>query len=75
MTQMTYANINASEGLGSTVNTILKGAAQLGAGTLDQALASSTGVTELAAVGIVLVVVAFVLVKAGESVKAGKRIM
>lgn len=72
---MTYANINASEGLGSTVNTILKGAAQLGAGTLDQALASSTGVTELAAVGIVLVVVAFVLVKAGESVKAGKRIM
>lgn len=72
---MTYANINLSEGLGSTVNTILKGVAQLGAGTLDQALAGSTGVTELAAVGIVLVVVAFVFVKAGDSVRAGKRLM
>jgi hypothetical protein len=71
---MAYANINITEGLGSTVNTILKGAAQLVAGTVDQALSSNTGVTELAAVGIVLVVVVFVLGYAAKTTQTAKRV-
>lgn len=71
---MTYNNINLSEGIGTTINVVIKGAAQVIAGTADQALSSTNGLTELLAVGVVLAAVVFVLVKGREALEHGSRL-
>lgn len=72
---MAYNNINISEGIGTTINVVIKGAAQIVAGTADQALSASNGLTELLAVGVVLAAVVFVLVKGREAVYHGSNLM
>lgn len=72
---MTYSNINTSEGLGQTVNTVLKGTGQVIAGTVDQALAPENGLTTLLAIGLVVAAAIFVLYKIGEGKSAVKHLM
>lgn len=72
---MAYVNINQTEGIGTTINVIIKGAAQVVAGTADQALSSSNGLTELLAIGLVLGAVVFVLAKGREAVMHGTKLL
>jgi hypothetical protein len=65
---MTYSYINVNEGIGTSVITLVKGMFQLGASIIDTSLNPSYGLTELAAVGIIFVVLAW-MVKSGRSVK------
>lgn len=71
----TYSNIDASEGLGSTVNTVLKGTGQIIAGTVDQALAPGNGLTTLLAISLVVAAAIFVIYKLGEGKQAVEKIL
>lgn len=63
---MALSFINTNESIGTSVQNILKGAAQLAAGILDKSLDPSQGVTDLGALAIVLTFVVIVLVKLRE---------
>lgn len=59
---MAYSYINQTEGVGFTGNVILKGMAQVGAGTLDQALNPTNGLTELLSLALIIAAFGFVVV-------------
>ena len=66
--KMAYSFINVSEGIGSSITTLIKGSFQLGATVIDKALDPSLSVAEIIAVGIALSALVW-LVKSGRSVK------
>ena len=58
---LAYSNINTTESLGTSVNTALKGGFQFGAATIDKALGSDMGATDLlVAFGLVALAVAII---------------
>jgi hypothetical protein len=59
--RMAYTYINTSEGIGSSIITLVKGVFQLGAQIIDKSLDPSFGVVELAAVGIALAVLTWMV--------------
>ena len=65
---MAYSYINVSEGIGASIITLVKGVFQLGATVFDKALDPSLGVAELAAVGIALAVLTW-MIRQGRSAK------
>lgn len=56
-----YTNINTSESLGASVNTALKGGFQFTAATVDKALGSDMGATDLV-VAVLLVALAVMII-------------
>lgn len=72
---VSIANINVSEGIGTTIINVLKGSAQLVVGILDKSLDTSFGVTELGAVAIMLAVLAFAFAKAREAKNHGQALL
>ena len=70
---MTYSFINETEGIGATINTALKGGAQFGTQTINAGLDPSFGLVQIAALGLLFVILGFALSKVAEAKNATKR--
>lgn len=72
---MTFSltNINTSESIGTSILNVIKGGAQLLSGIIDKALDSNFGVLDLAATGIALYFVVWVIQQAVKAKGYGQR--
>lgn len=57
------SNINCTQGIGEGIMNIIRGGVQFAVESVDRALGTSYGAVDLAAVGVLLIVIGFVALK------------